>query len=169
MTEIERPAGGRMPRSAYVFAWLCLVAQLVQLAHRGLSRSDGVWVFLSMALSALVLSWIAAGVLRGRTVRLVLVWILIVLGTVLTGLGIVFDLSGTSGWDLLDLLLALGQVAALAAFCSTDYFQWQRAHPSVPGPDITALVALAFVVGLLGGLTAPGSGDNPPTQLRIGL
>ncbi|GAA4705743.1 hypothetical protein [Nocardioides conyzicola] len=161
--------GGRMPSSAWAFAGLCVAGQLVQLAHRGLSRSDGVGVFLSMALTALVVSWFAAGVLRGRTVRLVIVWILIGLGTVLTGFGIVVDLSDANGWDLLDLLLSLGQVAALAAFCSTDYLRWQRAHPDQPGPGIGGLVAVALVVGLLGGMTASSDDGSSQIRLRVGL
>ena len=169
MTELGSPLAGRLPPSAYVFAWLCLAGQVVHLAHRGPNRGDVGWVGLSMVLSALVVAWFAAGVLRGRTVRLVLVWILLGIGTVLTGLGIVVDLSHASGWDLLDLIVLLGQVAALAAFCSTDYLRRQRAQPSLPGPDISALVALALVVGLLGGMTAPTDGGNPPTQLRISL
>jgi hypothetical protein len=169
MSGLEITTASRMPPSAYVFAWLCLAAQLPALATRGLSDADGIWVLLSMVLSALVVGWFAAGVLRGRPVRLVLVWIIVVLGTVLTGVGVVVDLSHTSGWDLLLLLVSIGQVGALAAFCSTDYFQWQRARPSAPGPDISALVAIAVVVGLLGGLTAAADGNSAPVQLRVGL
>ena len=169
MSELVPPADARLPPSAYVFAWLCLLAQLPTLASRGLSDSDGVWVVLSMVLSALVVAWFAAGVLRGRTVRLVIVWVLLVVGTVLTGLGVVVDLPHTSGWDLVLLLLSIGQVGALAAFCSSDYFRWQRAHPPEAGPDISALVSVALVVGLVGGLTAPADGKSSPIQVRIGL
>ena len=169
MTELGTTTAARMPPSAYVFAWLCLVAQLPALATRGVSDADGVWVLLSMVLSALVVGWFAIGVLRGRTVRLVLAWIIVALGTVLTGVGVVVHLSHPSGWDLLLLLVSIGQIGALAAFCSTPYFQWRRAQPSAPGPDIGALVAIAVVVGLLGGLTAPADGDRSPVQLRVGL
>jgi len=169
VSELVPPADARLPPSAYVFAWLCLLAQLPTLASRGLSDSDGVWVVLSMVLSALVVAWFAAGVLRGRTVRLVIVWVLLVVGTVLTGLGVVVDLPHTSGWDLVLLLLSIGQVGALAAFCSSDYFRWQRAHPPEAGPDISALVSVALVVGLVGGLTAPADGKSSPIQVRIGL
>ena len=158
-----------MPGSAWAFAWLCLAGQLPALATRGLSDSDGVWVVLSMVLSALLVGWFGAGVLRGRTVRLVIAWILLVLGTLVTGFGILADLAHLSGWDVLLLLASLGQIGALAAFCSTDYLQWQRSQPADAGPDITGLVAIAVVVGLLGGITATADGESAPIQLRVGL
>ncbi|KQW47681.1 hypothetical protein ASC77_14720 [Nocardioides sp. Root1257] len=169
MSEQAAPGGGRLPVSAYVFAWLCLAAQLPGLATRGLSDSDGVWVVLSMVLSALIVGWFAAGVLRGRTVRLVLVWILLGLGALFTAIGIVADLEHVGGWDLLLLLVTIGQVGALVAFCSTDYFRWQRSQPADAGPEISTLVAIAVVVGLLGGMTAAADGTGTPTQLRVGL
>jgi hypothetical protein len=158
-----------MPPSAYALAWLCLAGQVPPLAMRGLSESDGVWVLLSMVLSALIVGWFAAGVLRGRTVRLVIAWVVLGLAALFTAIGFLADLSDVGGWDVLLLLASVGQVVALAAFCSSDYFRWQRANRELLGPDISALVAIAVVVGLLGGMIAPASGASAPIQLRISL
>ncbi|GAA1777999.1 hypothetical protein GCM10009795_025180 [Nocardioides hankookensis] len=168
MSAIEAPVSSRMPPSAYVLAWLCLLGQLPSLATRGLSDGDGVWVLLSMVLGALVIAWFSAGVLRARIVRLVVVWIVLVLGALLVAVDVVQN-PHTSWWDLLLLLASIGQVAALGTFCSTDYFRWQRAQPTAAGPDISTLVAIAVVVGLVGGITAPAEHSDSPIQLRIAL
>ncbi|WP_028643795.1 hypothetical protein [Nocardioides sp. URHA0020] len=166
MTQPAVPADDRLPRSAYVLAGLFLADQLLQLQDHGLSRSDGVWVLLSMVLSAAVVAWFAAGVLRARTVRLVVVWVLLGLAALL---GVIGTLSGPDVRGLIDLAFTVGELVALGVFCSTHYFQRQRARAPGPGAHLGAVLAVSAVVGLLGGLTAPTDGDNPPTQLRITL
>jgi UDP-N-acetylmuramyl pentapeptide phosphotransferase/UDP-N-acetylglucosamine-1-phosphate transferase len=145
------------------------VGQAVALADRGFSRSDALFVLVSMALSALVVGWVSAGVLRGRTGRLVVVWLLFGVALLLGILGAVDDLPGLSVVGVLQVAVLVAQPVALAVFCSSDYFRRQRSRPSpARKPSIGALVLVAVVVGALGGLTAP-PGDSRPHQVRVGL
>jgi heme A synthase len=153
-----------------VLAWVCLLGQVVSLAERGFSRSGELSVLLSMLLSALVVGWVSAGVLRGRTGRLVLVWILFVAGLVLGFFGVLEELSRVPALAVLQLAVLVAQVVVLAVFCQSDYVRRQRARPSpAREPSIAALVLVAVVVGLLGGLTAAPDGGSRPPQVRIGL
>jgi hypothetical protein len=152
-----------MPRSAWALGWLCLADQVLQLQHRGLSRSDPIWVLLSVALTAIVVVWFSVGVLQARRVRLVVVWILLCLALLLRVIGTLTDLDGRA---LIELLVSIGQVVALGVFCSTPYFR-ERTHP--PSRDLAGVLVLAFVVGVVGGITAPADGSDQPVQLRIGL
>ncbi len=155
-----------LPRSAWVFAWLCLADQLLRLATRGLSQSNPLWVVLSVVLTAVVVRWFSSGVLRARTGRLVVVWILLGAGLLL---GVVGTLSDLDLSGVLLLALSVGQVVTLAVFCSTPYFQAQRAAPGAARADLGVILAIAVVVGVLGGLTAPDDGNDAPIQLRVGL
>jgi len=159
VSELETPAAGRLPGSAWVLAWLFLADQVVGVVQRGLSRSDAVWVALSVVLTAVVVRWFAAGVLRARTGRLVVVWVL---------LALVLLFSLLSG-DLLALAFAAAELAALGAFSSTDYFRRQRSRHDATSWDLGGLLAIAVVVGVLGGITAPVDGNDAPMHLRIGL
>jgi glucose dehydrogenase len=165
MTDLGGAQADRLPRSAWVFAWLCLAGGLLQLLLRGLSESDPIWVVLSAALSAVVVRWFASGVLQARTARLVVVWVLLCLVVLL---GVVGTRSDADVPGLLDLLVSVAEVIALGVFCATPYFRRQRTPPA-PRADLGAVLAIAVVVGVLGGATAPAVGDNPPHQLRISL
>lgn len=159
-----------LPASVWALGWACLLTQLLALADRGFSRSDGSWVLLSVALSALVVGWVSAGVLRARTGRLVVAWLLFGIELVASVVGAADQLPALSGMEVLALAVSLVQVVALAVFCGSNYFQRQRTRPTQGRePSIVGLVLVAVVVGGLGGLTAPANGDNPPQQLRVGL
>jgi hypothetical protein len=166
VSDLGGTSADRLPRSAWVFAWLCLGGQVVQLLLRGPNESDPVWVVLSVVLSALVVRWFASGVLRARTARLVVVWVLLCLVLLL---GIAGTLVGVDVPGVVGLLVSTGEVIALAVFCSTPYFRRRRARRDAPRADLAGILAIAVVVGVLGGVTAPAVGDNPPAQLRIGL
>lgn len=171
MTDPSGPAApDRLPPSAWALGWVCLAGQVLALAERGFSRSDLPWVLVSMVLTAFVVGWVSTGVLRARTVRLVLVWLLFAAELVLAVIGTLFALTDPLGTALLDLAVAVAQVVTLAVFSTTAYFRRQR-EGATPGtqPDIAGLVLVAVLVGGLGGLTAPGSGPNPPVQVRVGL
>lgn len=159
MSELETPAGGRLPDSAWVLGWLFLGGQVVQILQRGFNQSGPAWVVLSVVLTAVVVRWFAAGVLRARTGRLVVVWILL-------SLGLLFSLLGG---DLLVTAFTAAQLVALGVFSSTDYFRIQRTRNDATSVEIGGVLVLAVVVGILGGLTAQSDGDNPPIQLRVGL
>lgn len=166
VTDLGPSAAGRMPRPAWVLGWLCLADQLLQLQLRGLSRSDPIWVLLSVVLSALVIGWFSAGVLQARRVRLVIAWILLCLSVLLRVFG---TLSEPGPRALLDLLVSIGQVVALAAFCATPYFRGQRERTQPRSRAFGCVIAIAVVVGVVGGITAPADGSGASVQLRIGL
>lgn len=165
-----------VPASAWALAGVCLLGQLLALADRGISRTDEFWVFVSMVLSALVVGWVSAGVLRARTGRLVLVWVLFAIDLLVNVIGTVDQLSTISAVDLARLAISVAQVVALSVFGSSPYFQRQRERQRqrprasrVGEPSIAGLVLVAVVVGGLGGLTATGQGERAQMQLRIGL
>lgn len=135
-----------LPASAWAFAWTCLAAQLVSVADNG--RSDSNLLVPSMILGALVVGWVSYGVLRARTVRVVLVWILFVLGLIFVTIGVLED---SSGWGLVYLAAFAVQFWFFVKFTRSDYYQWQRSRPREPGPSLSGLVAIAFLVGALGG------------------
>ncbi|WP_395690265.1 hypothetical protein [Nocardioides sp.] len=162
--QLDRP-----PPSAWALAWMCLAGQVLALAARGPSRSDPVWVLLSMVLSAAVVAWVSAGVLRARTGRLVLVWIVFGIQLLLVVAGLATGESGLAA--ALEVVPAVGQAVALWCFCRTDWFRQERERggDEAGRPSVAGLVLVAVVVGALGGFTAPATGDNPPQQLRVGL
>lgn len=161
---IEPPS--RVPAAAWGLAWACLVGQLLLLGERGAQSSDA--VPLSMLLGAILVAWVSHGVLTGRTVRLVLVSVLFAV-TAIFDLVALMDagIAGVSGWPFVGLAASLVQLAALVAFTRTEYFAWQRSRPRVPGPPLGSLIAVAVVVGILGGVT--GSASDAPTQISVNL
>lgn len=171
MTALPATPDLSFPRaSAWALACSCLVSQLLAMVDRGFNRSEEAWVALSMVLSALVVGWVSAGVLRARTGRLVVAWLVFGFGLIVVGAGVIDQLPTPSGMTVLELAVSLAQVAALAAFCGSAYFQRQRSsNAQGEVPPIVGLVLVAVVVGGLGGLTAPANGENPPHQLRVGL
>jgi uncharacterized membrane protein len=141
----------RIPMAAWVLGLSCLLGQLLLLGEVGAKEADDGMV-VSMAIGALVIGWVAFGVLRGRTVRLVIAGLLLVLG--LLGYGIDCVDGGTEavlGWPGAHLGASAVSVAALVAFVRTDYFARQRRSPRAAGPSLAPLVAIAVLVGLLGG------------------
>ena len=166
VSDLGETGADRLPRSAWVFAWLCLGDQLLQLLLRGPSESDAVWVLLSVVLSAAVVRWFAIGVLQARTARLVVVWVLLCLVLLLGIAGTLVDVDAPG---VVGLLASTCEVIALAVFCSTPYFRRRRARGDAPRRDLAGILAIAVVVGVLGGVTASAVGDDPPVQLRIGL
>lgn len=164
------PGSVRLPASAWVLACACLIGQLLALVDRGFNSSDGTWVLLSIVLSALVVGWVSAGVLRARTGRLVLVWILFTAELVASVFSVIDGFSAPADMAILGLAASLTQVVALALFCRSRYFQRQRSHPAPEAePSIAGLVLVAIVVGALGGLTSAENGNDPAQQLRVGL
>lgn len=163
----------RVPSAAWAMAWLFLVGQVVSLAVRGINSSDLPWVVLSMALSALVTWWFSVGVLRGRMVRLVIVFILLGLVALFGALAIVDGLlagggSSMSNGDLLTWAFTVAQLVALVAYCRTDYFTAQRAGREAPLAALAPLLWIAVAVGLLGGLSGQ-EGEQSTVFVRVGL
>ena len=152
----------RVPASAWVLGWSCLLGQVVLIWDVGFTGADAVPAVLSMIVGGLLVGWFAAGVLRARTVRLVIVWLVMVLGL----LALLGSLDGALG--LLSLVVGVLQVAALAQFCTSDWFAWHRRQPAPdPAPAIGSLVAIAVAVGVLGGITAPAVDGGLDFQVRV--
>ena len=171
MTDLgAMPDSSRLPASAWVLAFSCLMGQLMALADRGFNQSDGTWVLLSIVVSALAVGWVSAGVLRARTGRLVLVWILFAAELIASVFSVIDGVSTPAAMAILGLAASLAQVVALALFCRSRYFQRQRSRPGQEAePSIAGLVLVAIVVGALGGLTSNAHGNDPAQQLRVGL
>lgn len=159
----------RVPASAWALALSSLTAQLLQLGQVGV-RPEGPGMVLSMVIGALLVGWVSFGVLTGRTVRLVLAWVLLVLallGDAIAALEAVDDGADTVlGWPGADLVTSAVAVASLARFTTSRYLAWQRTRPQAPGPSLAPLVAVAALVGLLGGVvTTPQTGAE--VQVRL--
>lgn len=151
----EQPEGEPLPRLATAMAWLFLAGQVAHLLIRGPNPAGPVSVAVSMLLSAVVVRWFADGVLRAHTARSVIVWVLLSVAATLTLVGLADGASGTTAPALVSLGFCLTQLGCLAAFWTTPYARGRRAHPDAPRADLTALLWIAVVTGLLGGLTAP--------------
>lgn len=138
-------------------AWASLAGQLVALAARGLRSDDEVSLLVSVLLGGLIIGYVSAGVVRARTIRLVLAWIVLVLSLVTELIGLV---TADDARDAVLLALALVTtvvaLAGLAKFHRTEWFAWQRTKPpSHEGAPIGRLVAIAVLVGVLGGISGP--------------
>ena len=155
---VERP-GARppLPTSIWVVAWASLAGQAVLLARQGGRLEDEVSLVISVALGAIIVGYVSAGVVRARTVRLVLAWVVLVLSAVGELVGLVsVDDPGQAALTVLALATTAMAMAGLAMFHDTDWFAWQRTKPSVrEGAPIGQLVAIGVFVGVLGGVTGP--------------
>jgi len=155
---LEQPGGTPpLPRSIWVVAWASLAGQAVLLMQQGGRLDDEVSVFLSVVLSALVVGYVSAGVVRARTVRLVLAWVVLVLSAIVGLVGLIpVDLGRQTALDVVSLATTAVALVGLAMFRRTDWYAWQRAKPSAnEGAPIGQLVVIGVLVGVVGGLTGP--------------
>ena len=75
---VEQPgATPPLPRSIWVVALASLAGQAVQLARQGGRLDDEISLVLSVVLGGLLVGYVSAGVVRTRTVRLVLAWVVL--------------------------------------------------------------------------------------------
>lgn len=146
-----------LPTSIWVVAWASLAGQAAWLTSQGPRVENEFSLLGSVLIGALVIGYVAAGVVRARTLRLVVAWVVLVLGLI----GEVVDASVVDGpgqaalvaFALTTSLLALG---ALVMFHRTPWFAWQRTKPPTnEGAPIGRLVAVGVLVGVLGGLVGP--------------
>lgn len=146
-----------LPISIWVVAWGSLAGQAVLLVRQGGRLDDEVSLVLSVVLSALLVGYVSAGVVRARTLRLVIAGIVLVLSVLgeLVGLGSVDDL-GETALALFSLATTVVAMAGLASFRQSDWYAWQRTKPPThEGASIGELVAIGMLVGALGGFTGP--------------
>lgn len=158
---VEQPvATPPLPLSIWVVAWASVVGQAELLLRRGPQVGDEGSLFLSVVLGALVLGYVSAGVVRARTVRFVLAWVVLVLAVLgeLVELVSVDDL-GQAAHAVVALSTTAVALAALASFRRSDWYAWQRTRPSPhDGAPIGELVAIGVLVGVLGGII--GAADD---------
>ena len=158
---VAQPGGTPpLPRSIWVVAWASLAGQAALLLRQGDRVADQVSLVVSGVLGALLVGYVSAGVVRARTVRLVLARVVLILGLIggLFGLVSVDDL-GQATLALLSLATTAVALAGLARFRRSDWFAWQRTRPSArEGAPIGQLVAVGVLVGVLGGLVGPVDG-----------
>jgi uncharacterized membrane protein len=159
-------ADGRVPDSAWLLGWACLAAQVVTLVERGPNNAES--ALISAPLSALAVGWVSYGVLRARMVRVWIAGIILLLTAIFGFVALVVDPSLLTVAGAVTGVVAFG---ALLRYVESDCFARLREDPERAGPDFGGLVAIAVVVGVLGGLTlAPGAGDQSSGfNIRIGL
>ena len=146
-----------LPTSIWVVAWASLAGQVLVMFRQGGRHGDEVSLVVSVVLGALLVGYVSAGVVRARTVRLVLAWVVLVLSLIgeLFSLGSVDDL-GQAALAVLSLATTVVALAGLARFRRTPWYAWQRSKPPAhEGAPIGQLVAIGVLVGVLGGLTGP--------------
>lgn len=154
---MHRSATPGLPRSIWVVACASLASQVLALVDRGARDDDHVSLFVSVLLGALLVSWVSAGVVRARAIRLAVAWVVLLLGFV----GGLIDLTSVDsanqpGLAVLSLAATAVALIGLGRFRRTDWYAWQRTRPSArDGAPIGRLVAIAVLVGTLSGMTGP--------------
>ena len=161
----EDEAPTQVPAAAWALACAALATQLLQLVETG-ARSDVVNVVISMVLGGLLVGWVSHGVLTARTGRLVLAWVVLALSLVGDVL-LLADSSSVLGWSLAHLAMTLTLIVCLSWFTSTDYFSWQRGARRSTGPSLAPLVAVAVVVGVLGGIVDNAASASADFVVRL--
>jgi hypothetical protein len=158
-----------LPRSIWVVAWASLMVQAVMLSRQGGRLSDDVSLVVSVVLGALLVGYVSAGVVRARTVRFALAWVVLVLAVI----GGLVDLVSVGGLRLtalavLSLATTAVALAGLGVFRRSDWYAWQRTRPSAhESAPIGWLVAIGVLVGVLGGLIGPIS-DGVDVGIQVG-
>ncbi len=154
-----------LPRSIWLVAWASLLGQVVALLRRGVRVDDEVSLIGSVVLGALIVGYVSLGVIRARTVRLVIAWIVLMVN--LVG-GLVrlnsLDSSGDAVLAAVSLATTGVALAGLASFRRSEWYAWQRTRPSRrEGTAVAGLVTIGVLVGVLGGLIAPFDGGLDAT------
>ena len=160
------PVPDRLPAAAWALAGSSVLGQAVAFAERGMKSGEEWAMVVSMLLGALIVWWFASGVLSARTGRVVVVWLLLVLGFVVETVAVVDEAGrGEVGMPALHLASTVVMIASLMWFSTTPYYYWQRTRPRVPGPSRSGVLAVAVLVGLSAGLLDSG---GAPVDVQIG-
>lgn len=156
-----------LPREIWVVAWASLAGQVLLLAERG-SRSGETSLVLSVLLGALVVGYVSAGVVRARTVRLAIAWIVLMVTAIADLVGMLSaDDPGEASLTAASLATTVVTIVALALFHRTEWFAWQRTKPAPGlGAPIGGLVAIAVLVGVLTGIVMP---SDDGVQVRFSV
>jgi hypothetical protein len=154
-----------LPLAAGLVAVFGVLAELALIADEGIAGLDDPGVPISMTLTALVVTWASYGVLAGRTVRLVLVSVVLTM----SALGYAWDAvdrAAATDWPLLHLLLTLAMAGALVALVRSPFHRWQRAHHDLSRAPVVGVLLLAALCGGLGPLSAE---PEPTVQVNLRL
>ena len=157
-----------LPSSIWVVAWASLAGQVLLLVQEGVRHDDAVSVGGSVVLGVLLVGYVSAGVVRARTVRLVLAWVVLVL-ILVAGVSVLLSADGPdrAGGAGLSLVTTVVSLAGLASFRRTDWYAWQRTRPPThAGAPIRRLVAIGVLVGALGGIAVTGD-DGLHMRVRV--
>lgn len=157
-----------LPASIWLVAWASLAGQAVLLLREGVQDHDGTSLLLSVVLGGLLLGYVSAGVVRARTVRVWLAWIVLVLSGILELVGLTTT-DDPQQFSLQVLALATTVVAlvGLWRFRRTRWYAWQRTKPPArQGASTAQLVAVGVLVGMLGGI-AGTSDEGIDVQINV--
>jgi len=135
-----------VPASAWLLGWSFVAGQVLELVTRG-TQPESAWP-LSILLSIAIVVFFSHGVMRARPIRFWFVVVIMALVVVLGLVGLIIEptVDGAASG-----LLSWGQAWVLWTYAHTPWFAWQRTRPS-GGPSLVPVLALAALVGLLGGL-----------------
>ena len=165
MTEQPAQPALPVPTAAWALAWSCLADQVLVLGERG-AKASTTGMLVSALIGAVVVAWIAKGVLTARRGRLILVWAMFVLASILCGVALIdASVAGTSGWRFVHFASSLVQLACLAWFTNTKYFAWQRSRPKTAAAGLGGLILVAVLVGALGGVI--GAPEDAAMRFQI--
>lgn len=142
-----------LPRSIWVLAWASLAGQVLLVVRHGGRSDDDLSQVLSMVLGALLVGYVSAGVVRGRRLRVLLAWVVLTLSLIggVVEVASVDDL-GRAAPAVVALAASAVSLVALATFCRSDWYSWQRTRPTPDvGPSTGRLVVIGVLVGALGG------------------
>lgn len=167
---VAQPWPPSLPRSIWVVAWASLAGQVLWLLGRGVRLDDDLSLLVSVVLGALLVGYVSAGVVRARTGRLVLAWVVLVLGGLTELVGIFFhDDPGAIAFAVLSFTTTALALGGLWRFRHTEWYAWQRTKPSTrEGAPIGQLVGIGVVVGAMGGLMGPLD-DGVEMRVDLGL
>lgn len=159
-----------LPTEIKVLAWASVAGQVAVLVRQGLRAGDDISLLLSMVGGALIVGYVAAGVVRARPVRVALAWIVLVLSLVAELIGLAYvDSLGEAVIALASLATTVVSLVALYGFSRARWYAWQRTSPPTHfGAPIGELVVLGALVGVLGGLAGTSEdGVNVNMDVRV--
>ena len=167
---VEQQRTPPLPTEIKVLAWASVAGQVATLARQGLRSGDDTGMLISMVGGALIVGYVAAGVVRARPVRVALAWIVLVLSLVAELVGLAYvDALGEAAIALASLVTTVVSLVALYGFGRTAWYAWQRTRPPTHlGAPIGELVVLGALVGVLGGLVGVSEdGANMTMNIRV--
>lgn len=166
--ELNEQGTPPLPTEITVLAWASVAGQVAVLVRQGANSGNDTSLLISMVGGALIVGYVAAGVVRARPVRVALAWIVLVLSLVAELIGLAYvDALGDAVVALVSLATTVVALVALNGFRRTEWYAWQRTRPPAHvGAPIGRLVAIGVLVGAMGGV-AGSSEDGINMTVRV--